>query len=214
MDTTERFHFPFSLSCIGEGDGNPLQCSCLENPRDGRAWWAAVYGVAQGQTRLYWLSSSSSSSSAFWHIIIWIETMLGGYQQKIPVLNARKPRLRESNLNVPFTQLALLFSLSVMSCSLWPCGLQHARLPCPLLSPWFCSNSCPLSKWCHPIISSSVAPFFCPRSFAASGSSYEVVKVGASVSSSALPMNIQGWFPLGLTGLISLQFKELFKSLL
>ena len=51
-DTTERLHFHFSLSCIGEGNGNPLQCSCLENPRDGGAWWAAVYGVAQSRTRL------------------------------------------------------------------------------------------------------------------------------------------------------------------
>ena len=51
-DTTERLHFQFSLSCFGEGNGNPLQCSCLENPRDGGAWWAAVYGVAQSQTRL------------------------------------------------------------------------------------------------------------------------------------------------------------------
>ena len=59
LDTTERLHFPFSLSCIGEGNGNPLQCSCLENPRDGGAWWAAVYGVAQGQTRLKRLRSSS-----------------------------------------------------------------------------------------------------------------------------------------------------------
>ena len=53
-----------SLSCIGEGNGNPLQCSCLENPRDGRAWWAAIYGVAQSQTRLKWLRSSSSRSSS------------------------------------------------------------------------------------------------------------------------------------------------------
>ena len=60
-DTTERIHFHFSLSCIGEGNGNPLQCSCLENPRDWRAWWAAVYGVAQSRTRLKRLSSSSSS---------------------------------------------------------------------------------------------------------------------------------------------------------
>ena len=59
-DTTEHLHFHFSLSCIGEGNGNPLQCSCLENPRDGRAWWAAVYGVGQSRTRLKWLSSSSS----------------------------------------------------------------------------------------------------------------------------------------------------------
>ena len=59
-DTTERLHFHFSLSCIGEGNGNPLQCSCLENPRDGRAWWAAACGVTQSRTRLKRLSSSSS----------------------------------------------------------------------------------------------------------------------------------------------------------
>ena len=78
LDTTERLHFDFSLSCVGEGNGNPLQCSCLENPRDGGAWWAAVYGVAQSPTWLKWLSSSSSSSSrplkssaiSFWTIII------------------------------------------------------------------------------------------------------------------------------------------------
>ena len=58
-DTTERFHFHFSLSCIGEGNGNPLQFSCLENPRDGGAWWAAIYGVSQSRTRLKWLSSCS-----------------------------------------------------------------------------------------------------------------------------------------------------------
>ena len=59
-DTTERLHFHFSLSCTGEGNGNPLQCSCLEYPRDGGAWWAAVYGVAQSRTRLKRLSSSRS----------------------------------------------------------------------------------------------------------------------------------------------------------
>ena len=63
-DTTEWLHFHFSLSCTGEGNGNPLQCSCLENPMDGGAWWAAVYGVAQSRTRLTRLSSSSSSSSS------------------------------------------------------------------------------------------------------------------------------------------------------
>ena len=60
-DTTEHLHFHFSLSCIGEGNGSPLQCSCLEDPRDGGAWWAAIYGIAQSQTRLKRLSSSSSS---------------------------------------------------------------------------------------------------------------------------------------------------------
>ena len=61
VDTTERLHFHFSLSCIGEGNGTPLQCSCLENPRDRAAWWAAIHGVTQGRTRLKRLSSSSSS---------------------------------------------------------------------------------------------------------------------------------------------------------
>ena len=96
-------------------------------------------------------------------------------------------------------------------------GLQHARLPCPSLSPWACSNSCPLCRWCHPTISSSTAPFSsCPQSFPASG--YFPISqlltsggqsIGASASASVLPMNIQGWFPLGLTGLISLQSKGL-----
>ena len=67
VDMTERLHFHFSLSFIGEGNGNPLQCSCLENPRDGKAWWAAVYGVAQSQTRLKQLSSSSFS---FWWLLL------------------------------------------------------------------------------------------------------------------------------------------------
>ena len=72
-DTTEQLRFYFSLSCIGEGNGNPLQCSCLENPRDGGAWWAAVSGVAQSRTQLRWLSSSSSSipewSSGFPYVL-------------------------------------------------------------------------------------------------------------------------------------------------
>ena len=62
-DTTEQLHFNFPLSCIGEGNGNPLQCTCLENPRDGEAWWAATYGVTQSRTQLKQLSGSSSSSS-------------------------------------------------------------------------------------------------------------------------------------------------------
>ena len=61
LDTTEWLHFHFSLSCIGGGNGNPLKCSCLENPREGGAWWAAVYGVTKSWTRLKWLSSSSIS---------------------------------------------------------------------------------------------------------------------------------------------------------
>ena len=63
-DTTERLHFHFSLSCIGEGNGNPLQCSCLENPRDGGAWWAALYGFTQSRTRLKRFSSSCPDKNA------------------------------------------------------------------------------------------------------------------------------------------------------
>ena len=70
-DTTEQLHFHFSLSCIGEGNGNPLQCSCLENPRDGEAWWAAISGVTQSRTRLKRLSSSSSSRyKQQWKILV------------------------------------------------------------------------------------------------------------------------------------------------
>ena len=99
--------------------------------------------------------------------------------------------------------------------SLWPLGLQHTRLPCPLLSPRVCSNSCALSRWCYLTISSSAVlfafglqcfptsgPFQMSRLFASGGQS-----IGASASASVLPINIQGWFPLGLTGWISLQFK-------
>ena len=67
-DTTVRFHFQFSLSCLGKGNGNSLQYSCLENPRDGGAWWAAVYGVSQSRTRLKRLSSSSSSTESGGHL--------------------------------------------------------------------------------------------------------------------------------------------------
>ena len=109
----------------------------------------------------------------------------------------------------------LLFSHSVVSDSLQPHGLQHGRLSCPSLSPGACSNSCPLSRWCHPTISSSVAPISsCPQSFPASGTfpMSQLFKsggqsIGASASPSVLPMNIQGWIPLGLTGLISLLSK-------
>ena len=71
-DTTERLHFHLSLSCIGEGNGNPLQCSCLENPRDGGVWQAGVYGVAQSQTRLKRLSSSSSITGTSFYDIGWL----------------------------------------------------------------------------------------------------------------------------------------------
>ena len=107
------------------------------------------------------------------------------------------------------------FSLSVMCDSLWPRRLQHTRLPCPSPTPGACSNSFPSSQWCHPTISSSVIPLSsCPLSFPASGSllmsqffTSDGQNIGDSASASVLPMNIQDWFPLGLTSLISLQSK-------
>ena len=104
-----------------------------------------------------------------------------------------------------------------MSNSLQPCGLKHSRPPCPSPTPRVYSNSCPLSQWCHPTISSSVDPFSSHlQSFPASGS-FQMGQffasggqsIRVSASASVLPMNIQDWFPLGLTGLISLQSKEL-----
>ena len=109
------------------------------------------------------------------------------------------------------------FSCSVMSDSLRPHGLQHAQLPCPSPAPRAYSNSCPLSQWCHPTISSSVIPFSSHlQSFPAS-ESFQMTQffasggqsIGASASASVLPMNTQGWFPLGWTGWISSQSKAL-----
>ena len=108
-----------------------------------------------------------------------------------------------------------LFSCSVVSNSLWPDGLQHARPAYPSPTPGVQPNSCPSSWWCHPTISSSVVSFSsCPQSFPASGSflmsqlfASGGQSIGASASASVLPGNIQGWFPLGLTSLISLLSK-------
>ena len=111
--------------------------------------------------------------------------------------------------------ILLLFSCSIVSDSLQPHGLQHIRFPCPSPSPEACSNSCPLSQWCHPTISSSVIPFsFCLQSFPTSGSFLmsQLFTTGSQsigAAASVLPMNIQGWFPLGLTGLFSLLSKGL-----
>ena len=129
--------------------------------------------------------------------------------------------MEEPHDSLWFACYCSLFSCSGMSYSLWPHELQHARLPCPSLSPRVCSNSYPLSWWCHPTNSSSITPFSsCPPSFLemppATGS-FPISQffasggqsIGASASASVLPLNIQDWFPLGLTGLISLHSKGL-----
>ena len=163
---------------IGEGNGTPLRYSCLENPMDGRAWWAAVYGVAQSRTRLKRLSSSSSSSIVYLY-----------------------PSL--SFLSLSTVQL----SGSAISDSLGPHGLQHSRLSCPSPTPGACSNSCPSSEWYHPTISDSVVPFSsCLQSFPASGS-FPMSNYWSYSFSISPSMNVQDWFPLGWTGWISLPFK-------
>ena len=122
----------------------------------------------------------------------------------------------EKSLNILwYIHIVLWFSHSVMSDSLRPRGLQHTRPPCPSPPPGACSDPCPLRRWCHPAISSSVVPF-CLQSFPASQSflmnwllASGDQSIGASASTSVLPMNIQDWFPLGWTGWISLQSKGL-----
>ena len=130
--------------------------------------------------------------------------------------------ISEKNTNYIFYQYfhiitSVQFNHSVVSDYLWPHELQHARPPCPSPTPGVYPNSCPLSQWCHPTISSSVIPFSsCPQSFPASGS-FKMSQLfasggqstGVSASASVLPMNIQDWFPSGLTGWISLQSKVL-----
>ena len=99
--TTERLHFHLSLSCIEEGNGNPLQCSCLENPRDGGAWWAAVYGVSQSRMRLKWLSSSSRHT--LWCFDIWIHS-------EIMITISLEP-------SVPIQSYSTLLTIVLMLCS-------------------------------------------------------------------------------------------------
>ena len=126
-DTTERLYFHFSLSCIGEGNGDPLHWSCLENPREGGAWWAAVYGVAQSQTRLSdWteLKVHPWSTEPEWFLLI-----------------------------------VVVQSLS-QSCSTLYDATDCSTPGFPVLHiSRNCSNSHPLSRWCHPTILSSAVPF-------------------------------------------------------
>ena len=127
------------------------------------------------------------------------------------------PKLGPETESDSWTSVLRCHQFSSVSNSLQPHGLQHARPPCPSPTPGAYSNSCPYSQWCHPTISSSVVPFSSfPQSFAASGSfqmsqffAWGGQSIGVSASTSVLPMNIQGRFPLGWTGLISLLSKGL-----
>ena len=131
------------------GNGNPLQCSCLENPRGRGAWWAAVYGVAQSRTRLKRLSSS-----------------------RLPYMLSALTKLFSSSwVMIQQFSWTVQFSRSVVSYSLRLHELQHARPPCPSPTPGVHWNSHPSSQRCHPALSSSVVPFSsCPQSLPASES--------------------------------------------
>ena len=172
--------------------------------RDREACHFAVLGVAKSQTWLGdWTTTTTTSgkhnSSKFYSNAHW-------YKSCFEICNFNQEML-----------LLLLLSCSVMSDSLWPHGLQHARFPCPSSAPGACLNSCPLSRWSYLTISSSVILLFsCRQSFPALG--FFLMRqfftsggqnIGASASSSVLPVTIQDWFPLGLTVLISLQSKGL-----
>ena len=142
-DTTERLHFHFSLSCIGEGNGNPLQCSCLENPRDGGAWWAAVYGVSQSRTRLKRLSSSSSSCNRGPQTV-WLQTTV---TDSLIVLKARAPNQEVgralSPLQNPGETCACFFQLLGLPCLL-TCGHINPVSASVFTGPSLFCVSCPV----------------------------------------------------------------------
>ena len=182
---------------LGEGNGNPLQYSCLEKSMDRGTWQATVHGVI-------WLSMCA------WGWRMRVGSKLVELKKKKKKRNSLGPQSICSSCCCPFSH-------SVMSNSLQPHRLQHTMLPCPSASPGVYSNSCPLSQWCHPTISSSVVPFSsCPQSFPASGP-FQMSQlfasggqnIGASASASVLPMNTQDCSPLGWTSWISLQSKGL-----
>ena len=130
---TERLHFHFSLSCIGEGNGNPLQCSCLENPRDGGAWWASVYGVTQSRTRLKRLSSSSSSCCLFQRRVPDHVQGLAGAKCSIHISSSLANLLGSAFKTFRMQQLLLplpcLYHYFVsFSCLLLPSRFSHVRL--------------------------------------------------------------------------------------
>ena len=169
---------------------------------------SSVHGIPQARI-LEWISMPSYRGS--FQPRDWTHVSCIG-RQFFTAVPPKKPVLCQKTVHS-----SVQFSSSVVSDSLRPHGLQHARLPCPSPTPGACSNSCPWSRWCHPTISSCVVPFSsCLQSFPTSGSfpmsqffTSGGQSIGVSGSASVLPVNIQNWFPLGLTGLISLLFKGL-----
>ena len=196
---------PGSRRSPGEGNSNRLQYYCLGNPMDRGASWATCSPWDHKRVR-HDLATKQQHIYESLHLF----NYLFNYSYSLSV-NIWWPLARVSY------GAMLLFSCSVLSNSLQPHGRQHARLSCPSPSPGVHPKSCPLSQWCHPTTSSSVSPFssclqsfsvsepFPMRQFFTSGSQ----SFGVSALASVLPKNVQDWFPLGLTGLISLQSKGL-----
>ena len=150
--------------------------------------------------------------------ISWNPDIILGIWSEVRLLDYMRVLLLVSwGVSICFSNTSVQSSHSVMSGSLWPHELQHARPPCPSPTPGIHPNLCPLSRWCHPTISSSVLPFFsCPQYFPASGPfpmsqtfASGGQSIGVSVSTSVLSVNTQDWSPLGWTGWISLQSKGL-----
>ena len=169
-----------------------------------------VHWKEESHSRLDWVQPWHGKGRLSWAVRLQPQ---GGAQSCVAEICPRPLALLSA---VPPPPMRLLFTHLVMSDSLQAQGLQHIRLPCPSPTPRVCSNSCPLSQWCHPTISSSVTLFSCLQSFPASGSflmsrlfASGSQRIGASASTSVLSMNIQGWFPLGWSGLIFLKSKGL-----
>ena len=174
-------------------------------------WWACNYsprrsGLSRRRNDMFTESVSVPSSAAT--------------RSQSPGFHPQHCPLAAGWLGACQVTPSVQFSRSVVSNSLQPHELQHARPPCPSPTPGVHSNSCPSSRWCHPAISSSVFPFSsCPQSLPAAGSflmsqlfAWGGQSIGVSALTSVLPVNIQDWFPLGWTGWISLQSKELRES--
>ena len=204
-DTIKWLHFHFSLSCIGEGNGNPLQILAWRIP--GTREPGGLPSMGSHRIGHNWrdLAAAAGDTNSFGHD--WATEQQGDIKD-VSRNNSYYVFFKLTNIIHGF---GCCCSVARLCLTLWCHGLQYARLPCPS-SPGVCSNSCPLSGRCHPIISSSVIPFSsCLQSFPASepfpmshlfvsGGQY----IGAPASISVLPMNIQNWFSLELTVLIFL----------
>ena len=220
QDTTERFHFHFSLSCIGEGHGNPLQCSCLENPRDGGAWRAAIYGIAQSQTRLKRLSSSSSKTHIRYILLFSSVQLLsqwtpgvGDGQGGLACCDSWGRKESDMTEQLIWSDLIRLSAIPCTAAHQASLSITSSR---SVLKLMYIESAMPSNHLilCHPFL---LPPSIFPRlqSFPASGS-FPMIHffasgdqiIGVSASASVLPMNNQDWFPLGWTDLISLQARN------